>query len=300
MPIDFYDILEISEDATQEEIKRAYRLRVKEYHPDLNDHPRAHAQFKVLKKARDVLGDPTERSAYDRLGHREYIKKRLNGELPTMDFPHVSASGETATSNTSGAKRGTAHANGGTSTARRSPMGHHRRTHSRTSSSTSIQNDVLVRNIWMAVVVGIVTYLVGFGLFIVENVEAIEITAVQTAISTTISDPNMGASLWLSERFGVPTMTLVIEPLLSGSLTISNIGVVLGIVLLPICVGGTLTILRRRTTWKPSYLYLIGSFGPLTGTAAHFVGVTALPLDILLFFIIPIVAVISFLIQRFR
>ena len=85
MTDDFYDLLDVPPDATQEEIKKAFRTQVRIYHPDLNDDDRAQAQFTVLKKAYDILGDPVERQAYDRLGHAEYVSKRTSG-LPSADL----------------------------------------------------------------------------------------------------------------------------------------------------------------------------------------------------------------------
>ncbi|TYL38838.1 molecular chaperone DnaJ [Natronococcus pandeyae] len=84
MTEDFYDLLEISSDASQDEIKDAYREQVRVYHPDHNDDSRARAQFTAIKKAYDILGDPVERKAYDRLGHETYVAKRTSG-LPSPD-----------------------------------------------------------------------------------------------------------------------------------------------------------------------------------------------------------------------
>lgn len=84
MTNDFYDLLGVGRDASQEEVQRAYRQQVRQYHPDLNDDPRAPAQFTALKKAYETLGDPKERDAYDRLGHEEYVRKRISG-LPSPD-----------------------------------------------------------------------------------------------------------------------------------------------------------------------------------------------------------------------
>lgn len=84
MPDDFYDLLGLSRDATQDDVKRAFREKVRVYHPDLNDDPRAQAQFTALKKAYDTLGDPKERQDYDRMGHEDYVAKRTKG-LPSQD-----------------------------------------------------------------------------------------------------------------------------------------------------------------------------------------------------------------------
>ena len=87
MPADLYDVLGIPDDASAEELKRAYRERVREYHPDVNEHPEGDAQFKLVRKAHDVLSDPAERKDYDRLGHREYVEKRLDELPPVSVFP---------------------------------------------------------------------------------------------------------------------------------------------------------------------------------------------------------------------
>ncbi|ELY42024.1 J domain-containing protein [Natronorubrum sulfidifaciens] len=84
MTEDFYDLLEIPSDASQDEIKDAYRQQVRVYHPDHNDDDRARSQFTAVKKAYDILGDPVERKAYDRMGHKDYVAKRTSG-LPSPD-----------------------------------------------------------------------------------------------------------------------------------------------------------------------------------------------------------------------
>ncbi|WP_137288268.1 J domain-containing protein [Natronorubrum halophilum] len=84
MTEDFYDLLDVPSDASQDEIKDAYREQVRVYHPDHNDDDRARAQFTAVKKANDILGDPVERQAYDRLGHEDYVAKRTSG-LPSAD-----------------------------------------------------------------------------------------------------------------------------------------------------------------------------------------------------------------------
>lgn len=87
MPTDFYDVLGSPADASSDELKRAYRSRVREYHPDVNDHPQGDAQFKLIRTANDVLSDPAERKDYDRMGHREYAEKRLDDLPPFSVFP---------------------------------------------------------------------------------------------------------------------------------------------------------------------------------------------------------------------
>lgn len=63
--MNYYEILGVDEDATQEEIESAYRHKVKHTHPDQSDHPNAAQLFKRLQQAYDVLGDPESRDEYD-------------------------------------------------------------------------------------------------------------------------------------------------------------------------------------------------------------------------------------------
>ena len=62
----YYDILGVVPDASQEDIKRAYRLLAKTYHPDVNGEPGAAIRFKEINEANQVLSAPDKRSRYDR------------------------------------------------------------------------------------------------------------------------------------------------------------------------------------------------------------------------------------------
>jgi hypothetical protein len=62
---DYYAILGIPRDATQEQIKEAYRRLVKIYHPDRNPFPEAEEMFKLINEAYHVLSDPAKRAEYD-------------------------------------------------------------------------------------------------------------------------------------------------------------------------------------------------------------------------------------------
>ena len=66
---DYYDVLGVSRDASQEEIKKAYRKLARQYHPDVNKSPDAEEKFKEIKEAYDVLSNPETRSRYDQFGH---------------------------------------------------------------------------------------------------------------------------------------------------------------------------------------------------------------------------------------
>ncbi|HET8552781.1 MAG TPA: DnaJ C-terminal domain-containing protein [Gammaproteobacteria bacterium] len=65
---DYYKRLGVSRDASQDEIKRAYRKLARKYHPDVSKEENAEAQFKEVQEAYEVLKDPERREAYDQLG----------------------------------------------------------------------------------------------------------------------------------------------------------------------------------------------------------------------------------------
>jgi curved DNA-binding protein len=65
---DYYKIMGLKRDATQDEIKRAYRKLARKYHPDVSKEADAEDRFKELGEAYEVLKDPEKRAAYDQLG----------------------------------------------------------------------------------------------------------------------------------------------------------------------------------------------------------------------------------------
>ncbi|MBQ9001040.1 MAG: molecular chaperone DnaJ [Eggerthellaceae bacterium] len=68
MAKDLYEVLGVSRDATDDEIKKAFRKQARKLHPDVNKSPNAEEEFKELNEAYDVLSDPNKRAYYDRTG----------------------------------------------------------------------------------------------------------------------------------------------------------------------------------------------------------------------------------------
>jgi len=84
---EFYALLGVARDASETEIKKAYRKLAMEFHPDRNPAPDAEAKFKEITEAYEVLRDPQKRAAYDRYG-----KAGLGGAGGGFGFHHVDLS----------------------------------------------------------------------------------------------------------------------------------------------------------------------------------------------------------------
>src|SRR5580658_4658385 len=74
---DYYKVMGVARDATEAQIKQAYRKLARKYHPDVSKEPDAEARFKDVGEAYEVLRNPEKRAAYDRLG---------SGPRPGEDF----------------------------------------------------------------------------------------------------------------------------------------------------------------------------------------------------------------------
>ena len=68
---DFYDILGVTKDSSETEIKKAYRKLALKFHPDKNQLPKSKDVFKKISQAYDCLSNPDKKAFYDRTGNEE-------------------------------------------------------------------------------------------------------------------------------------------------------------------------------------------------------------------------------------
>ena len=80
---DYYEVLGVNRDASDEDIKKSYRKLAMKFHPDRNpDNPKAEEQFKEAKEAYETLSDGQKRAAYDQYGHSAFEAGGMGGGNP--------------------------------------------------------------------------------------------------------------------------------------------------------------------------------------------------------------------------
>jgi curved DNA-binding protein len=83
---DYYEVLGVPRDASEEDIRRAYRKLARQYHPDVNKDPGAEDRFKELSEAYEVLRDPEKRQRYDQLGPNWKAGQDVSGAQGDQGF----------------------------------------------------------------------------------------------------------------------------------------------------------------------------------------------------------------------
>jgi len=309
---DFYEVLDVDPGASRKRIRRAYREKVKEYHPDVNDDARAREQFTTLKRAEEVLTDGTERRAYDRLGHERYVAERLNGGLARGERSSgPSTTTREATATTRNRRRAAGHAGRENDRGSGGPSARGRRTRNRRRSAPDPSDGAddwrsvretysgfsatgyTVRYLWLFVLVASLPYLGGLAAFSFAHAGTIA-----GAIGSVLADPSALAT----ERFGLPTLTAAIVASVEGDPGTGAAGVLIlfGAVVLPVAFAMTVWQLRRLTVWQASPLYVPAAAGPLAGIALNVGGITALPVDAFCYLVLPLAALSTLLYHRFR
>jgi hypothetical protein len=313
---DFYDLLGVDPDADDAELKQAYRRLAREYHPDVNDDPRAHAQFKTVRRAYEVLTDDEERRAYDEMGHSRYVSQRMDG-YPTMGGTGSSgrwgdSSGTSSASNRSDAAR--SQTTTGQSTTSQSTTGTTgRSTASRTRTSTQTTSESTVdedqfdpdsfdpdefdreygdsRSLvppltplfkgWLAVLVAGVAYLAGVGQYLAANADAL--AAFLSAVAASPSNLTGGS-------FGVEVPMAFLRASLAppGPALLFPVG----LTALPVVFGAVVLKFGQGT----AYLYLLGALAPVVVVAGATVAPGLLALSVVLgLVVLPVSGTLLFL-----
>src|SRR4029077_14140732 len=97
--IDYYKVLGLDKNATQDDIKKAYRKLARKHHPDLNPNDKeAHKKFQQINEANEVLSDPEKRKKYDQYGkdwqHAEQFEQARQSQQQSHSFGGETFSGD--------------------------------------------------------------------------------------------------------------------------------------------------------------------------------------------------------------
>ena len=121
---DFYVLLGVARDASDDDIKKAYRKLAMEYHPDRNAAQEAEEKFKEITEAYDVLRDPQKRAAYDRYGKAGVGGAGGGSGSTTSTSPKRSTSSCATSAGSAGSSRSSAAAQPRRQSARAGRAGH--------------------------------------------------------------------------------------------------------------------------------------------------------------------------------
>lgn len=94
MKRDFYEVLDLSKSASQDEVKAAYRKKALEFHPDRNKSTDAEKNFKEVNEAYQVVGDPVKRKNYDQFGHAAFDQSAGYGGAGARGNPFAGGFGQ--------------------------------------------------------------------------------------------------------------------------------------------------------------------------------------------------------------
>ena len=91
---DYYEVLGVERNVSAQDLKKAFRSKAMEFHPDRNSAPDAADKFKELNRAYEVLSDPDKRTTYDRFGHAGVDGAAGGGPQGFDGFQHFDGFGD--------------------------------------------------------------------------------------------------------------------------------------------------------------------------------------------------------------